>query len=350
MVSSSYTEIIIKHLVRAFDRTPRANQERNMLIFRLYSGGIGVTLNPVGSAGGSVAAGAQAGGKPQCTVQGGPATLLYFPPLGQQGSLDSANVGKNGPPPPSPAGGEVYTTLGQTFQPGSAYISCQTLWAGYTDEKGSVTQTGPTFTNAIFPVPSDQISTQCLSTVNAQATGGAALGVQLDFGLVHKIPGDCQNIAPPPNLLNLVPEWKDYAFWNMTWEQPECIPQEGAPKPQGPVWTPEASCSPTIVQPTTSIVPTAPAAPPASTSPVSVLPTATGATPTPYGSQPPIMTATGVTPPVVATHPATQGFNGSASTTGPAVYTGAAASRSGYSTASKSSLMVGAMIMAMLVL
>lgn len=94
-------------------------------------GSYGVMLHPIGgsiggsvggSVGGSKSPPTLPNGKPLCTVQGGPATLLYFPPRGQQGSLDSANKGANGPAPPSPAGGEAYTTLGQTFQPGQVSI------------------------------------------------------------------------------------------------------------------------------------------------------------------------------------------------------------------------------------
>ncbi|KAI5370849.1 hypothetical protein Slin14017_G017280 [Septoria linicola] len=320
-------------------------------------GGYRVTLNPVpvvpieasGSAVLSASVSTGPNGKPQCTVQGGPATLLYFPPLGQQGSLDSANAAANGPAPPSPAGGEVYTTLGQIFQPGQAYISCQTLWAGYTDDKGSVTQTGPTFTNAIFPVPSDQISTQCLSAVDAKATAGGQVpmysaGKQVDFGSVHNVSEECRNIAPPPSLLNMVPEWKDYAFWNMQFEQPECIPQKDAPEPKGPVWSPDASCSPTVVQPTTSLVPTAPAAvaTPGPSSPESPAKTPTADA---VGGQPPADTPTSRSTSAGA-YTATARANETASTTRPAAYTGGSAT----SASSKSSLMVGALLLAMLMM
>lgn len=190
-------------------------------------------------------------------------------------------------------------------------------------------------------MPSDQISTQCLPNVEAKATagvsvgaaagaGGAGLGAQLDFGLVSNVSDECRNIAPPPGLLNFVPEWKDFAFWNLEWEQPECIPQKSAPKPAGPVWTPDSSCS--IVQPTTNLVPTTPAATPAtpaSTVQGPVQTTAGGAIPTPYQRQ-----AMG---------------DGNSTSSSPATYTGAA-SRPAYKTVTKSSLMISALALAILAL
>ncbi|EME89598.1 uncharacterized protein MYCFIDRAFT_193477 [Pseudocercospora fijiensis CIRAD86] len=128
---------------------------------------------------------------------------------------------------------------------------------GYTDSKGSVVQTGPTFTNAIFPVPSDQVSTQCPSTLTAASTQAWGAPQKCDFNDIGAPNPTCQQIAPPPNIINQIPEFSPYLFWNMQWQQPQYFSQEGSPAPpQGSPWKgPEPGCTPSIVQTTTNIVP-----------------------------------------------------------------------------------------------
>ncbi|KAF7189777.1 hypothetical protein HII31_08884 [Pseudocercospora fuligena] len=264
--------------------------------------------------------------------------MIYFPPVGGQAA---AGAQGQAPGAPAPVGGSAITTLGQTFQPGSAYISCQTLWAGYTDDKGSVVQTGPTFTNAIFPVPSDQVSTQCQSTLtaaesdhNTQAWGAPQ---QCDFNNIGAAQPTCQQVAPPPNIINQVPEFAPYLFWSMDWRQPQYISQEGSPAPpQGSAWAgPEPGCTPSIVQTTTNIVPTTPVAP---TAAPSVAPTGVPASQPPSAETSPAYTG-----------PQAGGSNGtSPTTTGPAPYTGNAAPA--FSKAGKSSFAIAALLLSVLVL
>lgn len=54
--------------------------------------------------------------------EGGPAKMIYFPPVDGQAGADAQN--------PAPAGGAAVTTSGQTFQLASTYISCDTFQAG----------------------------------------------------------------------------------------------------------------------------------------------------------------------------------------------------------------------------
>lgn len=94
---------------------------------------------------------------------------------------------------------------------------------------------GPTFTNAIFPFRSSEISTVCQSSTatsahNADATSwssswssssGSQNG-QVDFGSLAAGTGSdqCREIVPPPRWAAVVPEWSGGLFWNMNFEAP----------------------------------------------------------------------------------------------------------------------------------
>lgn len=275
-------------------------------------------------------------GTPQCTVQGGPAKILYFHPAGQQGSLDSNN-NQDGPAPPASAAGTPYATHGQVFHPGSAYISCETLFAAYTDDRGSTIQTGPTFTNAIFPFPSDQISTQCVDAKQTDAPFNQ--GTQMDFGLAGSPPSSCMNVVAPTAMASLVPEWSDYLFWNMDFQPPEQICTEGAPEPQGPAWSgppPECSCKPTVVLPTSTEVSTASAS-------TTVAPVG-GSSPVPTTAA----TLSGPLPPTFGAYTASLSAAAASSSSMPAQFTGAAASSR--SRSGKAAFGLGVMLVAMLLL
>lgn len=94
---------------------------------------------------------------------------------------------------------------------------------------------GPTFTNAIFPFRSSEISTVCQSSTatsahNADATSWSSSwssssgneNGQVDFGSLAAGTGSdqCREIVPPPRWAAVVPEWSGGLVWNMNFEAP----------------------------------------------------------------------------------------------------------------------------------
>jgi hypothetical protein len=191
-----------------------------------------------------------------CIIQGGPAQLLYFPvsesnreicPTTSAALLQQLpqNAAANNAPP--------ITTLGRTFSAGSAYISFETLYAGFRSHDvpgGEAVQIGPTFSNAVFEFRSDEISTNCFATIDpvATTTAGYGLGTQLNFAdlnlpvaaSAYKCQNQCRSCTPfvrstvcsainvcttiwdnfnpllavPTRLREIVPEWSTCSFWD----------------------------------------------------------------------------------------------------------------------------------------
>ncbi|KAF7190103.1 hypothetical protein HII31_08434 [Pseudocercospora fuligena] len=192
-----------------------------------------------------------------CVIQGGPARLVYFPvtsPPDLCASNNPSQILTTGPE----LNNQLITTLGHTFDPKSAYISFETLYAAVRSAQsagGAAVQIGPTFSNTILPLCSDEVSTNCYGRIGGTATSTAGFAdlnspvpasaykcqnqcipyttssFQYTDGLSSGLPGystsyftpnPCETIydnfnpllAVPTKLQELVPEWKTCSLYN----------------------------------------------------------------------------------------------------------------------------------------
>lgn len=134
-----------------------------------------------------------------------------------------------------PAGGTPLTAWSNTFNPDYCYLSVNTLYATVAPSGTESAQTvGPTFSNAIFPLRSSDISTRCPSTMSGYATNTAGVGApgQLDFNSMAAAgeagADNCHQIVAPAAMGSIVPEWNNGLFWNMNFEPPQVLRSEGA--------------------------------------------------------------------------------------------------------------------------
>ncbi|KAK4496701.1 hypothetical protein PRZ48_012684 [Zasmidium cellare] len=121
-----------------------------------------------------------------CVIQGGPARLYYFPVDTTEGcAANGTSATTHGPTNTTSAPPQPVTTLGTTFDPGSAYISFETLYAAYRSYQsagGSAIQIGPTFSNTILALRSDEVSTNCYGRIGTQtSTAGWGNGKSLNY-------------------------------------------------------------------------------------------------------------------------------------------------------------------------
>ncbi|KAK5127522.1 hypothetical protein LTR85_006861 [Meristemomyces frigidus] len=161
-----------------------------------------------------------------CIIAGGPVQLLYFPVDTVGGDLCHANTSNastivNTEP-------QVVTTLGREYTSGSVYLSFSTLYASY---DGFWDRVGPTFSDYVMTLQSDDISTHC---------GGGTLGwdwgpaTQINYADwnkpiradVYNCQKQCSSIAPcstiwdnfnpwlavPTVIRSRVPQWSTCSF------------------------------------------------------------------------------------------------------------------------------------------
>ncbi|SMR53353.1 unnamed protein product [Zymoseptoria tritici ST99CH_3D1] len=178
---------------------------------------------------------------PPCTIQGGPAKVIYFPATivpGQDG------IGEDG----------MCTTMNTVLNPESCYFSYSTLWAGYTDGETYKT-VGPTYANTMIACPSSEVSTRCA------ATQGAAVNWDDYHGDSQP---SCTDFAPPAAMMTMVPEWGSAPTYSMTYEAPQ-NPMVPAPAPANPTSPPAQNTAavpaPPPYQSSSSNAAPAPAAP-----------------------------------------------------------------------------------------
>ncbi|EME48899.1 hypothetical protein DOTSEDRAFT_76390 [Dothistroma septosporum NZE10] len=176
-----------------------------------------------------------------CTIQGGPARLLYLPPsdAGRDNSPTSAigattSTGAGVIPTPAAGGlppkNQPVTAWANTFNPDYCYISFSTLYA-----TSSGSTVGPTFSNALIPFKTAEISTICAS----QPTGAAGDAERdaTQFSLAGlSMTGDnntgCFHIVAPPRIGKFIPSWDNGLYWNVSFQQPQVIlPEGGAQNP-----------------------------------------------------------------------------------------------------------------------
>lgn len=210
-----------------------------------------------------VQVGSAAGGGSPCTVMGGQARLLYFPPGGNSGSGESGGAAVSSPvgaqPPgatitspaqgqPVPAGGPPLTAWSNTFNPDYCYLSVDTLYATVAPSgTESASTVGPTFSNAIIPLRSSDISTRCPSSMSGAATNTADMGApgQMDFGSMASAGSAgadvCHQVVAPAAMGTIVPEWSHGLFWNMNFEPPQVLRPEG--EEASPTLSAGGSCS-----------------------------------------------------------------------------------------------------------
>ncbi|KJX97849.1 hypothetical protein TI39_contig456g00005 [Zymoseptoria brevis] len=175
---------------------------------------------------------------PPCTIQGGPAKVIYFPATivpGQDG------IGEDG----------MCTTMNTVLNPKSCYFSYSTLWAGYTDGETYKT-VGPTYANTMVACPSSEVSTRCA------ATQGAAVNWDDYHGDSQP---SCTDFAPPAAMMTMVPEWGFAPEYSMTYEAPQnpMVPaqapaQNTAAVPAPPPYQSSSNAAPAPA-PATGVVP-----------------------------------------------------------------------------------------------
>lgn len=129
-----------------------------------------------------------------CIFGGGPVQLIYFP-VPTMGANQCDNNWTTLSATPTGSGSNVITTLGTTFTSGSVHLSFDTLYAYY--DGFTKDPIGPTLTNSILPLRSDEVFTQCPGVM----TGGVASifggGQSMDYAdLNWPVPAsayDCAN-------------------------------------------------------------------------------------------------------------------------------------------------------------
>ncbi|CAK4031681.1 Hypothetical predicted protein [Lecanosticta acicola] len=221
------------------DAIPGANSGAGVNVGS-QSGGTSDGMNAGGVNGLYHLGGAADASGPPCTVQGGPARLIYFPPPGDGTPIDSEGTAVESP----------IEAWGNTFNPDYCYLSVETLYATLAPSGtvSAATTVGPTFTNAIFPFRSSEISTLCQSTSSTSASNAGATYAassseneagQVDFGGLsagaESGEDSCRNIVAPPRFAAVVPEWSGGLFWNLNFEAPiQLSPQVAhGPPPSG---------------------------------------------------------------------------------------------------------------------
>lgn len=206
---------------------------------------------------------------------------------------------------------EPITSAGTTYQPGSVYISFETLYAAYRKYDnalggGQAVQIGPTFSNTVIAFKSDEISTNCYTSTfsdSSKSSGAYGPGTQLNYadlnspvpasayqcqnqcnptstfysnGEYHStkiVPNPCETIfdnfnpllAVPTRLREMVPEWSTCQFWNnqqpnVIFDPPTALQAANAPAQPtlpGQHSSPAASPSPTAAPPASVTLPPA---------------------------------------------------------------------------------------------
>ncbi|KAK4634329.1 hypothetical protein CLAFUW4_01825 [Fulvia fulva] len=171
-----------------------------------------------------------------CTVLGGPARLLYLPP-GDAGRKHEPTPAIDATTPneasvtPAPTGADLapkdqpITAWANTFNPDYCYLSFSTLYA-----TSSGVTIGPTFSNALIPFKTSEISTVCAAQPTG-ADGGRGAATQFNLAGLSTT-GDedtgCYHIVAPPRIGKFIPSWDNALYWNVSFEQPQIILPEGA--------------------------------------------------------------------------------------------------------------------------
>lgn len=172
-----------------------------------------------------------AGGESPCEMQGGPAQLMYFPQGGQASPAQITGA------PGGQAGGQApLQAWGQTFKPGYGYLSVKTLYA--TNAGGSTV--GPSYSNAIIPVPTGQLSMHC---GGSGGSGAQAQATPINFsgGSPSEVmPQGCV-LAAPSALGQMAPQWQGAGFQHVPFGQ--AVPLNSAAA-AGP---PPGGATPTMV-------------------------------------------------------------------------------------------------------
>lgn len=86
-----------------------------------------------------------------CLIGGGPVQLYYFPVTTESGNLCAHNKTIFSAAPAGVTTLRPITTHGDTFNPGSAYISYDGFWDCV----------GPTFSDLVLPFASSEFSSHC---------------------------------------------------------------------------------------------------------------------------------------------------------------------------------------------
>ncbi|KAK5688932.1 hypothetical protein LTS10_000912 [Elasticomyces elasticus] len=206
-----------------------------------------------------------------CIIAGGPVQLFYFPVETIGGDLcypNGSNISTiiNTKP-------EVFTTLGREYTSGSVYLSFSTLYASY---DGFWDRVGPTYSDYVMTLKTEDISTHC---------GGGKLGwdwgpaTQVNFADwnkplradVYNCQKQCSSTAPcstiwdnfnpwlavPTVIKSMVPQWKTCTYNDdmeapLLFDPPKALQQvataASATMPSSPSTTPAAPSS-TLISP-----------------------------------------------------------------------------------------------------